>query len=40
VKEDPAPVFANSSSGDLTIRLHQYVEPGYIKALLGKQKGS
>ncbi len=38
-KEDPAPVFASLSSSDLTIRLHQYVDPAYIKALLGKQKG-
>lgn len=40
VKEDPVPVFASLSSADLTIELHQYVEPAYIKALLGKQKGS
>lgn len=35
----PTPViFASLSSGALTIQLHQYVEPGYIKSLLGKQK--
>lgn len=39
VKEVHAPVFASLSSGDLTIQLHQYVDPAYIKALLGKQKG-
>lgn len=40
VKENAGVVFASLSSGELTIQLHQYVEPGYIKALLGKQKGS
>lgn len=38
-KEDSTPVFASLSSGGLTIQLHQYVDPAYIKALLGKQKG-
>lgn len=40
VKENAGAVFASLSSGELTIQFHQYVEPGYIKALLGKQKGS
>ena len=38
--EDSVPVFASLSSGDLTIQLHHYVDPAYIKALLGKHKGS
>lgn len=40
VKENTVAVFASLSSGELTIQLHQYVEPGYIKALPGKQKES
>lgn len=34
----PLAVFASVSSGELTIQLHQYVAPDYIKSLLYKQK--
>lgn len=29
-------IFASLRSGELEIQLHQYVEPGYLKALLNK----
>jgi len=34
----PPPVFASINSGNLTIQLHQYVTPDYIKSLLDKPK--
>ena len=36
----PIPVFATISSGELTVQLHEFVNPEYLLSLLNKRQGS